>query len=569
MTRPIRCKSVPALFASLALIVAPLAFASDALVQPVPVPDVSKLPQDKAKEVRDARVEFEKAKPLLVGDDLAQAHAQLGAAYARAGFYDAAAIALADASALAPSDARWIYAEGLVARMQKQNDAARGYFERALDIDKQYLPIRMAVVNERVEQGDLAGAHQLLSDYTATHTKDAVAFAMQGDIALRQKRYPEAVDMTKRALALDPQATKLYTQLADAYAGSGDAKAAADARAKAGQGVPGLGDPILLGLLQSTGTSETTASKAAAGQTQHNPEREAEVYVQLRQYDAARKTLDDALKSTPNDASLLASYARVEAAAGNFAQAKSRADAAVAANANLPAAQLAQGIVLEIMNDDRGAQRAYEKAVALDATSAEASINLGNLLMRAGRYDDAATRYRALTKANPSGEAWTRLMAADVAAGKCQAGMREINDALGKDSHNGVLMQLFVRMTSTCAAASAEEKRMALDYGRDLYRQNSMAPIGEAYALALGANGKFDDAAKTQEAAMFLLVRNGHRGEVVPYRDFLKKFQAHQMPDRPWPASSPLFQPARLEAHPAGKAPVPLKTPVQPANPIR
>jgi predicted Zn-dependent protease len=218
-------------------------------------------------------------------------------------------------------------------------------------------------------------------------------------------------------------------------------------------------------------------------------------------------------------------------------------------------------------NDDRGAQRAYEKAVALDAASVEASINLGNLLMREGRYDDAASRYRALTKANPTAEAWMRLMAADVAAGKCQAGVNEINEALGKDSHNGVLMQLFVRMTSTCAATSAEEKRMALDYGRDLYKQTNMAPVGEAYSLALAANGKFDDAAKTQEAAMFLLVRNGRRGEVADYREFLKKFQAHQLPDRPWPASSALFAPPKLAARPAiGPAP---KTPVQPPNPVK
>ncbi len=49
----------------------------------------------------------------------------LGALYAQAGFYDVAAIALENAAALAPNDARWIYAEGIVARMQNAESLPR------------------------------------------------------------------------------------------------------------------------------------------------------------------------------------------------------------------------------------------------------------------------------------------------------------------------------------------------------------------------------------------------------------------------------------------------------------
>ena len=52
---------------------------------------------------------------------------------------------------------------------------------------------------------------------------------------------------------------------------------------------------------------------------------------------------------------------------------------------------------------------------------------------------------------------------------------------------------------------------MALDYGGKIYQQSDAAPVGEAYALALAANGKWDDAVKTQQAAMFVLVRNGRK----------------------------------------------------------
>jgi len=171
MSKTLSSKIAPALLASLALFLAPLAFGADALVKPVPVPDLSKLPQAKAEEIRQARIEFEKVKPTLVGDTLAQAHAMLGAMYARAGFYDAAAIALEDAAALSPNDARWIYAQGIVARLQNQNAPALAYFEHAFALNQEYLPMRIALVNARIEQGDLESARKLLAEAAAAKVK--------------------------------------------------------------------------------------------------------------------------------------------------------------------------------------------------------------------------------------------------------------------------------------------------------------------------------------------------------------------------------------------------------------
>jgi tetratricopeptide (TPR) repeat protein len=571
MAKLLSSKPLAAALAAVVLFLAMPAFADDALVKPVPVPDLSKLPPEKAKELRDARIEFEKMRPTLVGDRLAGAYALLGSFYAQGGFYAEAAVALDDAAALAPNDARWSYSQGIVARIQKQNAAAQQYFEKAFSIDQQYLPMRIALVNVKIEQGDLDGARKLLADYTAGKPADAVSYAMLGEIDLKQKRYAEAVDATNKALANDPQATKLYAQLADAYTGAGNAKAAADARAKVGPGAPALGDPILLGLVQTQVTQAPAAQAqapdkdAAATQTAASaaalrtltPAREAEFLLQTGQYDSARQKLESAMRSRPNDSELLYTYARVEAAAGDLTQAKSRAQSAVDANSRDPAAWAVLGRVLEMSNDDRGAQDAYEKSIAIDPKS-EAQIALGDVLMRNGRYDDAAARYRKLTQVSPGdAEAWTHLMAAQVANGKCVDAIKELNGALGKDARNGLLMQLFVRLTATCPASNAEEKRMALDYGDKLYHQSDAAPIAEAYALALAANGKWDDAAKIQQGAMFVLVRNGHKAELPGYRDFLQQFQAHKLPDKPWPPMSSLLKPERPVAGPtSGVQPV-------------
>ena len=104
---------------------------------------------------------------------------------------------------------------------------------------------------------------------------------------------------------------------------------------------------------------------------------------------------------------------------------------------------------------------------------------------------------------------------------------------------------------------------MALDYGKDIYRQNDTAPIGESYALALAANGKWDDAVKTQQAAMFLLVRNGRRELVPAYRETLQQFQAKKVPTTPWAASGEMMQPKRPapDPKPGAIAPKPVAKP--------
>ena len=151
------------------------------------------------------------------------------------------------------------------------------------------------------------------------------------------------------------------------------------------------------------------------------------------------------------------------------------------------------------------------------------------------------------------------MVAAQAAAGKCDAAIKEINGALAKDPRNGILMQIFVRLTSTCPASNAEEKRMALDYGGKIYHQSDAAAIGEAYALALAANGKWDDAVKTQQAAMFVLVRNGRRFDLPAYRDFLQQFQAHKLPDKPWPTMSVLLKPERPASDAKAGVPLPAR----------
>ncbi len=556
---PMSIRFLSAIVLVSALALAPTILPAEALIKPVPTPDLSKLPAARADALRKVRQTFDKTKASLAGARLAEVHALLGAAYAREGFYDAAQVALEDASLLAPEDGRWVYARGVLARAQGQNAVAQNFFDLALRLDKNYLPIRITVVRSKLDNGDLTGARNLLEEYVAKHTDQAVPYAMLGEIALREKRYADAVTQTQRALALAPQATRLYATLADAQAGAGNTAAAAAARAKAGDVEPSLGDPLGVGLLGTgTSTRSGTAATAAPADPVAQHVSDAAAYMQLKQYVDARRELDSALKLRPNDASLLALYSRVEASAGNLAAARSRASAAIAADRNNALAWLSQGVALEMGGDDAGARSAYEQAARIDPKLGEARVLLGSLLMRTRRTEDAIEQYRALVRLDLNdGGAWNRLVAAYVAAGQCRNALRDTNDMLAKNIDNTVVMQLFVRVASTCRDATAEQRRGALQFGARLYKQGATAPVSESFALALAANGRWDQAVQTQQAAMFLLVRNGLKEALPAYREVLTQLQAHRVPDRPWPATAPLFNPPRLapDAKPQAQAP--------------
>lgn len=524
-----------------------IAAAAEPSLQPVPVPDLSKFPQATADALRKERTSFDNVSRNVSGDALVETYSLLASAYARAGLYNEAAVALENAARLAPDNGIWPYAQGVVAHLQKRDDDARAFFTRALSLSPDYLPVRVAMVNLRIRAGDLVGARNLLTEYTPRHPDAAVPFALLGDIALREKRNADAIDALNTALRLDPKATKLYAQLAEAYEGSGNAKAAADARAKAGNGMPALVDPVGIRFSGSAQPTATTASIDPVLQASS----EASMALAERQYEKARRLADEALRLRPNDASLLALYAGIEAASGNLAQARVRADAAVAAGPDNAIAWFNQGLVLEMTNDDVGAQRAYDKAIALNAKLAEPHVRRGNFLMRAGRFDEAANAYRAVVTNDPKETAgWVHLVAAEVAAGKCAPVLKDINSALAKDSKNGFLLQLFVRLASTCGTVGADERKMALDYAKAMYQQVDAAPVGETYALALAANGHWDEAVKTQQAAMFVLLRNNKKDELGDYREFMKAFQAQKLPDRPWPPGHVLFHPQRAAPDP-------------------
>lgn len=524
------------------LLLLPAFAAADALIKPLPVPDTSKLSAGQVTELTTTRAQFDKLSAGLVGPPLAQAYADIGALYARAGFKDVAAVAFYDATQVDAHDARWFYLRGVIAREQKQDAEARANFEAALAIDNVYLPISYRLSDTLVDLGDLDAARRLLEGVVREHPGQAAAAAMLGQVELRQKRYADAVKHLNGALKLEPAANALYKPLAEAYAGLGNAQAAQDAQAKAGNVTPSLADPLVVGLYGG--------GNASNGGT---PLQQAQQLAVSGHLDQARAKLGEVLREHPDDIDALALQARMEASTGDPRVARTAADKVLKVAPDSAVALFANGLVHEYAGQDDPAYAFYQRAVRADGTMTTARLLLGNAEMRRGRYAQAAEQYRQLAVLQPDeSKAQAHLVAAEVAAGQCMRALADISAMQARNAKNGDLMQIFVRLASTCPGAKAEERDMALDYAQTLYDQRAAASDSAALALALAAHGKFKEAQQYQAEAIFDAVRRGDKDAADMYRSTQASFVAGKVPDRPWPARHAYFKP-------------PMLTPVQPA----
>ncbi len=535
------------------LLSAPVVFA-DALVKPLPTPDTSKLSPEVAKNLVAARAEFDKAQVGLVGDGLAAAYALIGAEYARANLNDVAAVAFYDASQLAPKDGRWLYLRGVIANAQKRPADARANFQAALALDQVYLPIRFRLADTLANMGDTDGAHKLLLEALPQYPAMPALLAMLGRIELAQKQYGQAIDHLNQALKLEPQANALYKDLADAYIGQGNAQLAADAKAKAGAVSPDMADPLVAGMYRSV------AQQSASQQVEGTPLQQARQLLAQHSVPLARAALEVTLQSNGNDVEALQLAAQLDALLGKRSLAQDEAVHALKLKPDSADANLSQGMVYEIAGDEGNAYTFYQRAAHADPKLADAQLLLGNAQMRSARYAEAVEHYRQLATIAPDNiEATGRLVAAQVAAGRCGDALTHVNDLLVKRAQDGNLMQIFVRLASTCAVAKPTERSMALDYARALYKQRPDASDSAALALALAAQGKFDEAQEPQAQAIYEAVRAGNTPQAQMYRSTMRQFAAKQLPDRPWPAEHPYFKPERLMPAPAAAALSPAK----------
>ncbi len=532
---PIRRTALAALLG--ALFCAPTVLAQGA-IRPMPEPDLSALPANQRQVLLDVRKEFEAERGNLVGIYLAEAFAKLSGYYARFGVMTAAHAAIDNAIAVAPDDGRFPYLKGVYLLRENRLADARAQFAAALALDQDYLPIRYRLATAQVASGDLPGARATLEPVFKQRPELAPAPALLGDIALRQKRQADAASLFRTALKADPEATSLYAGLADALAAAGDARGAAEARAKAGPGLAVFADPLVDGIFGG-GPRPVDADALALAEAGRHAD--------------AIAMLDAGLKVAPSQPLLLAAKARVEADRGNAAAARQAIAEALRLAPKDPGVLLADGLIAELVGDRAMAERSYVAAITADPAKGEARLAYGLLLQRLGRHADALREFRELARLEGL-VGWRHAAAAASLANACAEVLREVGAAARANPRNGGIAQVHVRVAASCKEARDDDRRAALAVARRLYGQLPNAAHAEALAMASAAVGQFEDAFDYQMQAGFELMATGGESAALVRKPFVDAFKAKRAVTTPWPPADPLMAPPKLAPQVAAAA---------------
>jgi tetratricopeptide (TPR) repeat protein len=155
------------------------------------------------------------------------------------------------------------------------------------------------------------------------------------------------------------------------------------------------------------------------------------VYAFRAEYDNAREYLKLALEARPGHAEVLAALAQVDAKQGLLADSVERIRAARDAAPNDASLHELFGDLAQATGDAEGAERAYERAIELDANRQGAYAKLARLFVVSKRTDEAIATYQhALERNARSGTLHLLLASLFEAVGRIEEAMEHYESAI-------------------------------------------------------------------------------------------------------------------------------------------
>ena len=325
-------------------------------VVPVPHPSLDGMEPAVARQLGNVRARLDRA--IEAGTTDAQLFGDAGRHYHAYEMLDAAQACYLNAERLAPDDFRWPYLLAVVQQDAGRLVEAADSLRRSLDKPDRYYPAFIRLATIELELGRLDEAVRRLEPARAHAPDDPALLAVEGELALRERRYEAALGHLLAALGRQPRATRLHYSVAMAYRAMGR-------------------------------TGEARAHLAKAGHVGVSPtDLIVDEMMALRQGEPAYMIEGHAaLRAGDLDAAATAFGHAVEASGGT----------SVGALLNLAAVEAKQGLIA-------GALDHLQQARRLAPGDVNVLYNLGVLLAHAGRHAEAEPVLRELAGLAPDDE---------------------------------------------------------------------------------------------------------------------------------------------------------------------
>jgi tetratricopeptide (TPR) repeat protein len=394
-------------------------------VRPVPMPDVSRLPESVQAQVRDAYAALaaKSASAMTPPEELAQAHGDVGLILMATGYYAAAEPSLRNAQALAPREAKWPYYLGQLFLLTTDRANTLKSFERALELRPTDLPTLVRLGEAYLDHGRPDDAERQFLRARDIAPNSAAALEGLGRVAQARGDEARAVEYLEQTLALDPQATRVHYPLAQSYRSLGQ-QDKADAHLKQrGDGRPAVFDPLMAayywlvesadayynrGVLAIQARKWTEAAEIFRKGLALDPENAQLGYglglalywngdhdAAARQFEAVLRRSPDHLETRFNFAVLLAQQHRYRDALTHFV-------AAAKLDPGRADIEVGQAEMLRNLGDVAASLPHWRRAVELDATNPNAWVGGAKALITLERYAEARDWLAAARKQHPA-----------------------------------------------------------------------------------------------------------------------------------------------------------------------
>ena len=465
-------------------------------------------------------------------DMLADAYGELGGLYQVYLVFPAAEACYKNAIQLAPEQFRWLYYAAYLADDSGISERAATRYEAARLLRPEYKALTVRLGNIRLDLNQLDAAQAEFEQVDDAAGLEAASLYGLGQIALLQRDFEAAIDYFKRALAIEPEATRIHYPLGRALRAVKRNEEAKQHLALRGDQLPTILDPqieSLEALKIGTRIHFLHAMKAAKKQD----------------YAAAADAFALGLAREPDNVAARISYARSLYLSGDKSGARRELEAALARQADNALALFLIGVLTEEEGDPEKAANYYQLAVQHVPDHAGANDFLANQYYRRGQYASAAAHYARSIRGEPGNQlVYMPYLGALLKSGASdahimsalEAGMSELPEHPGLQS---VQIMLLVSSSNPQARNPQEAHKLAQQLaGKRLLPQHQ-----ELLALTHAATGDFEKAVEIQQQQVSYAVWYMPT-EVERLTRVLSAYQAGTLPAREDLLNWSLFQPA-------------------------
>jgi tetratricopeptide (TPR) repeat protein len=463
-----------------------------------PTPPSVALEPAVAAALEAARSELDAAIASQAGDgEVARLAGRLGMLALAYDLGDLAEPPLEVAAARDAATARWPYYLGRARRIAGDPAGAIAALRHAIELDPEYRAARLELADVLAKAGDPTAAAEAAREALARRPDDAAALGALGRAELALGDPAHAVEHLEAALRLEPGATLLHHPLGLAYRALGREQDARRELALRGAGAAEVEDPLM---------DEVRALATGASAL----ERRANHELASGDLRDAAASLHRVLDADPERLGARTNLAAVAMADGHLDAARAELDAALRADPNDSRALAALGALLARQGRDLEAVPRYEQALAIDPGDRDALYNLGNALRRTGRAEEAVARYRRVIELDPGHRQARFALAVTLTDlrryGEAARLLEESHAALPEDRE---IANELARLLASAPVDGLRDGQRALELAQPLLAADASIFHAETVAMALAELGRFDEAARMEEAVLDAVRREG------------------------------------------------------------